>query len=202
MAGNLLIIAVLSYFIGSFPTAYLFVQWKFHTDITHAGSRNVGTLNTLRVTHSKRLTVLVFLIDLLKGMLSVWMASVLFGQNFENMLVAASFVVLGHDFPVWLKFHGGRGLATAAGVFLFIQPYVVLIWLGLWFLIYMLTRKVAYANALATLLAPGILLIRAFHLYDHATFVITFAVAVIVFIKHIPRLAHAMRGDEPVKQFE
>ncbi|NOY79132.1 MAG: glycerol-3-phosphate acyltransferase [Calditrichaeota bacterium] len=202
MVGNLLMIAVLSYFIGSFPTAYVFVRWKFHTDITQSGSRNVGTLNTLRVTHSKLLTVFVLIVDLLKGILAVWLTSVLFGRDFEGMLVASFFVVLGHDFPVWLKFHGGRGLATAAGVFLMIQPYVVLGWLALWFLIYMITRKVAYANALATLLAPGILLIRAFHLYDHSTFVITFSVAVIVFIKHIPRLLHAMRGDESVKQFQ
>ncbi len=202
MAGILLIIAVLSYLIGSFPTAFVVVRWKYHSDITRAGSKNVGTLNTLRVTHSKELTALVLIIDILKGMLAVWLTSLLFGRDFEYMLVASFFAILGHDFPVWLKFHGGRGLATAAGVFLLIQPYVVLGWLILWLLIYMFTRKVAYANALATLLAPGILLIRAFHLYDYSTFIITFAVALIVFIKHIPRLMHAMRGDEPVKQFQ
>ncbi|GBD94317.1 glycerol-3-phosphate acyltransferase [bacterium BMS3Abin05] len=202
MAGKLIIIGLISYFLGSFPTAFLLVRWKFHKNITQEGTGNVGTLNALRITHSRPLTVLVLLVDFLKGALAIWLASQLFGRDFEYLLAASVFVVLGHDFPVWLKFHGGRGLATSAGIFLLIQPYIVLGWLVLWLLIYLLTRKVAYANALATLLTPGILLIRAFHLYDSSTFIIVFAVTFLVFIKHIPRLLHAMRGEETVQQFQ
>ena len=93
-------------------------------------------------------------------------------------------------------------MATGAGVFLMIQPWVVVSWLVLWFVIYGVTRKVAYANAFATLLTPGVLLVRAFHLYEPATFIIVFAVGMIIFVKHIPRLVHAMRGEEKVTEFQ
>ena len=202
MAAKLLLIAVLSYLIGSFPTAYILVKWKSRKNITREGTGNVGTLNALRTTHSKSLAVLVLLGDLLKGALTVYLAKIIFGPGLGVLLTASLFVVLGHDFSIWLKLKGGRGLATGAGVFLIIQPWVVVSWLVLWFLIYMVTRKVAYANAFATLLTPGVLLIRAFHLYEPATFIIVFAVGMIIFIKHIPRLVHAMRGEEKVTEFQ
>ena len=202
MAAKLLLIAVLSYLIGSFPTAYILVKWKSRKNITREGTGNVGTLNALRTTHSKSLAVLVLLGDLLKGALTVYLAKKFFGSGLGVLLTASLFVVLGHDFSIWLKLKGGRGLATGAGVFLIIQPWVVVSWLVLWFLIYMVTRKVAYANAFATLLTPGVLLIRAFHLYEPATFIIVFAVGMIIFIKHIPRLVHAMRGEEKVTEFQ
>ena len=188
--------------IGSIPTAYILVKWKSQKNITREGTGNVGTLNALRTTHSKSLAALVLLGDLLKGLLTVALTAWLFGKNFDVLLVASFFVVLGHDFSVWLKFRGGRGLATGAGVFLYVQPVVVLGWLVWWFFIYMVTRKVAYANTFATLFTPGILLIRALHLYNPETFVIVFAVAMIIFIKHIPRLLHTMRGEETVGQFQ
>ncbi len=202
MAAKLFLIAVLSYLFGSFPTAYLLVKWKSRKNITREGTGNVGTLNALRTTHSKSLAALVLLADLLKGLLAVYLAKVFFGTGLGVLLTASLFVVLGHDFSVWLKFKGGRGLATGAGVFLVIQPWVVAGWLVLWFLIYMVTRKVAYANSLATLFTPGLLLIRAFHLYNPTVFIVVFFVGMIIFIKHIPRLLHTMRGEETVNQFQ
>ncbi len=202
MAAKLLLIAVLSYLIGSFPTAYILVKWKSRKNITREGTGNVGTLNALRTTHSKSLAVLVLLGDLLKGALTVYLAKIIFSPELGVLLTASLFVVLGHDFSIWLKLKGGRGLATGAGVFLMIQPWVVVSWLVLWFVIYGVTRKVAYANAFATLLTPGVLLVRAFHLYEPATFIIVFAVGMIIFIKHIPRLVHAMRGEEKVTEFQ
>jgi glycerol-3-phosphate acyltransferase PlsY len=135
-------------------------------------------------------------------MLAVLIAARFFGHGFAVLFVASFFVVLGHNFSVWLKFKGGRGLATGAGVFLVLQPWVVASWLAIWFLIYMVTRKVAYANAFATLLTPGVLLIRAFHLYDPSIFIIVFAIGVLIFIKHIPRLIYTMRDEEKVSQFQ
>jgi glycerol-3-phosphate acyltransferase PlsY len=142
----------LGYLIGSVPVAYLVVRWKSRIDIRQAGSGNVGTLNSFLVTGSKLVGGLVLVLDLLKGFLAVWAAGELFAGGFEPRAASAVGAVLGHNYPVWLSFRGGRGLATAAGVCLALGWPVVPAWLALWGAAYPLLRSVNPANALATLL--------------------------------------------------
>src|SRR5512140_1590079 len=104
------------YLLGSFPTAYILVRWKSKTDIRMVGSGNVGGLNSYVVTKSKALAAIVVLIDALKGVAAVLIAPLITGDSFIFMAAAGIGAVLGHNFPVWLRFKGGRGLATAAGV--------------------------------------------------------------------------------------
>lgn len=140
----------LGYLIGSVPAAYLVVRWKARIDIRHAGSGNVGTLNSFLVTRSKLVGGLVLLLDLSKGLLAVWVAGALPGEGFGLRAAAASAAVLGHNYPVWLAFRGGRGLACAAGAFLAISWPVVPAWLAAWGAGYLWMRAVNPANALAT----------------------------------------------------
>jgi len=143
----------IGYLLGSFPTAYLFVRWKSKTDIRTAGSGNVGGLNSYVVTRSKLLAVAVILIDSLKGVAAVLLAPIVVGDNFVYMAATGIGAVLGHNFPVWLRFKGGRGLATAAGVLAVFSWPLVVLWCLLWCAGFLLTRKVNISNIFASLVA-------------------------------------------------
>lgn len=146
------IIAVgLGYLIGSFPSAYLIVKWRANVDIRKAGSGNVGTLNSFEVTNSKLVGVLVLFLDLLKGVAAVLIAQGVIGSAFTILGSAGVGAVLGHNFPIWLKFKGGRGLATAAGVMLVLGWWFILLWGVVWFLGKHVSKDVNVGNAIATL---------------------------------------------------
>lgn len=149
-----IISALIGYLVGSFPTAYLLVKWKTKVDIRQAGSGNVGTLNTMEVTSSKSLGVAVLMIDMVKGALPVLLVMNLGGMQFWILGVAGLSAIIGHSFPLWLKFKGGRGLATTAGVMLVLGWVFIVIWLVLWTLAYLSTRNIHWGNILASMLSP------------------------------------------------
>lgn len=144
------------YAVGSFPSAYLLVKWKSRLDIRTEGSGNVGTMNTFDVTGSKSLSIGVLLIDLLKGILAVFLAWQLLGRAPGVGEAAGVGAVLGHNYPVWLKFHGGRGLATAAGVFLVMGWVFVPVWCLFWVLTYLPTKDIHTANIAGLIAAPAL----------------------------------------------
>ncbi len=148
---------LLGYFLGSLPIAFLFVRWKSRLDIRSAGSGNVGTLNSYQVTGSFLVGAAVLALDAAKGITAVSLAGVLPDHDFAHQACAGVFSILGHNFPVWLRFRGGRGLATAAGVFsMFCWP-LVLVWVLLWGGAYLALREVNPANAAASLAVPLLL---------------------------------------------
>jgi glycerol-3-phosphate acyltransferase PlsY len=150
--GSQFIAGVLGYLIGSIPIAFLFVKWKSNIDIRTAGSGNVGTLNSFEVTRSKGVGAGVLLLDLLKGATAVWVGGLVGDGGFPAIAVAAVTVVVGHNFPVWLKFHGGRGLAPAAGAMLTISWVLVLFWGIGWATGFNIARRVNIGNIVANLL--------------------------------------------------
>lgn len=143
---------VVGYAAGSIPSAYLAVQWKSRIDIRTAGSGNVGTLNSYEVTRSKGVALMVLCLDLAKGALAVWVASLSPGAGFSIAATAAVAAVVGHNFPVWLGFHGGRGLAPAAGASLLVCWPLVPFWMTLWGAGYLLTREENVASAVSSIL--------------------------------------------------
>jgi glycerol-3-phosphate acyltransferase PlsY len=148
---------LLGYFLGSLPTAFLLVRWISRLDIRSAGSGNVGTLNSYQVTGSFFVGAAVLLLDAAKGIAAVSLAGLLPDHDFAHQACAGVFSIIGHNFPVWLRFRGGRGLATAAGVFsMFCWP-LVLVWGLLWSGAYLVIREVNPANAVALLLLPMLL---------------------------------------------
>ncbi len=110
-----LISSVAGYLFGSLPTAYLVLKRSKNIDITESGTGNVGAMNSYEITNSKMIGILVFLIDALKGILSVILMKIIFPGEFVFPALALVFAVFSHCFNPWLKFKGGRGLATAAG---------------------------------------------------------------------------------------
>jgi glycerol-3-phosphate acyltransferase PlsY len=146
---DLVLSGVLGYLIGSIPTAFLLVRWKSNVDIRSEGSGNVGALNSFQVTRSKLVGAGVLLLDLLKGVSAVQLGSVLIGHHFALHAIAGVAAVAGHNFPIWLRFKGGRGLATAAGVMLVIAWPLIPIWGLLWVVGHALTKRVNMGNVIA-----------------------------------------------------
>lgn len=148
-----------AYLAGSFPTAYVLVKWKSRLDIRQAGSGNVGTMNTFDVTGSKALSLGVLIVDVVKGALAVFLSGFFPGSDIWIAGAAGVGAVFGHNYPVWLRFRGGRGLATASGVFLMTGWVFVPLWLLLWKLVYHLTKDIHTANIAATMLALALTLV-------------------------------------------
>jgi len=145
------------YLIGSFPTAYLLVKFKIHKDIRQEGTGNVGTFNTFEVTQSKAVSVAVLIVDILKGVAAVLMTKFLL--NGEFWLIASSGVaaIIGHNYPVWLKFKGGRGLAVTAGVMLVFGWIFIVIWILSFAIVYLLSKNLHLGNILAIVATPVII---------------------------------------------
>ena len=144
--------ALIGIILGSIPTAYLVLKRFRSLDITKEGSGNVGTLNSYEVTKSKWIGISVLIIDFCKGLLSVVLVRWLYGDNFNILALTLFFAVLAHCFSPWLKFKGGRGLATAAGGASTLFPIILFLWLLFWLLIYALKKHIHLSNITATLL--------------------------------------------------
>jgi glycerol-3-phosphate acyltransferase PlsY len=110
-----------AYLIGSLPFGFLLVKWKTGTDVRSAGSGNIGATNVLRTT-GRTLAVLTLLLDIVKGYLAVWLAAYLTSGNIVWMSAAAVAVMAGHAYPVFLRFKGGKAVASFIGAFLFLTP--------------------------------------------------------------------------------
>jgi glycerol-3-phosphate acyltransferase PlsY len=128
-------------------------------DIRRAGSGNVGALNSYEVTRSRLIALLVLAIDLLKGILAVRIAGLIApASGFDGAALSGVAAVAGHNFPVWLGFRGGRGLATAGGVLLVLCWPLVVCWGVGWSVGFLITRGVNPANAVASLLMFALVL--------------------------------------------
>lgn len=142
------------YCIGSFPTAYILVKLTSKKDLTKEGSGNIGTLNSFMVSKSKAVGVAVLLFDLLKGFVPLFVMNFVFGLTYPVIMTGACGLITGHNFPVWLKFKGGRGLATGAAIFLMVNYFIVIGWLLVWGVVFLLKKKVLLANTIATFALP------------------------------------------------
>ncbi len=144
------------YLIGSIPTAFLVVRRTAGVDIRQSGSGNVGGFNAFTVTRSKSIGYLVGVLDGVKGLAAVFVAG-LTGEMVSLQMLALFGAVLGHNYPVWLRFKGGRGLATACGGLFLIGLSYTAVWCMLWFLVYLLRKDILFANILSIVLTPIIL---------------------------------------------
>jgi acyl phosphate:glycerol-3-phosphate acyltransferase len=148
---RLVAVLVGAYFLGSIPVAWLLARWHLGRDIRTMGSGNVGVLNTALSVH-RWAGLLVFLGEIAKGALAVIVARVLL-QSDVAVALAALGVFVGTRWPVWLRFHGGRGNTVAATSLALISPVAVLLLAGLW----IVARKASGSNFVATRLGLAIL---------------------------------------------
>lgn len=154
------VITIFVYAIGSIPFAYL-LSLRSGVDLRKHGTRNIGARNAFEVTKRKDIGISVLVLDLLKGLLP----AVLLDQYMEEPAIlplAVVMLVLGHCYSIWLRFHGGRGLATAAGILLVAAPLLVAVWL----IGYVLARAISRDVHMKTVIALCVTLIAVFLLND------------------------------------
>ncbi len=155
-----------SYLLGSFPTAYIFVKLIKGEDIRDHGSGNVGATNAARVL-GKKIAVVVFAIDVLKGTAAVTLLPVLFAKitpgssGFQTgiYILAGAAAIAGHIWTVFLKFKGGKGVATTAGVMAGLSPVILCTGLLLWIIVFSIWRYVSLASISAAVALPILSLI-------------------------------------------
>ena len=156
---NLAAIVVGGYLIGSIPSAYLVVRWRAGIDIRQAGSGNVGAFNVFDVTKSKRFGIIVGLLDALKGFVVTATLGWILRTTFEIQAMGLLGAMIGHNYPVWLKFKGGRGLATGAGGLFAVGLAYTVVWCLLWACVYRYKKDILLGNLAAILVTPLVLLL-------------------------------------------
>lgn len=149
MEFGLLIVA--AYLLGSVPAAYLVARWSRGIDIRQYGSGNVGASNIVR-TVSKRWAIPVIIFDVSKGIVVVWAARLL-GMDITEQVTVGLAVIIGHNWPVFLRFNGGRGALTTAGVVFALTPWLALILVVVAFLFYPF-RQLALGTTLSIAVLP------------------------------------------------
>lgn len=188
---TLLWLALAGYLLGSIPFGFLVGKAK-GIDIRQHGSGNIGATNVLR-TLGKPLGITVFILDAGKGALAVALAKIFAPVSPIAAVLAAIACILGHSFTCWLKFKGGKGVATSAGVLLGMIPIPALITLGVWILVFYTTRYVSLGSILGAAAAPisaWALGVRGPILY----FVVVAAVLVIA--RHKSNIQRLLAGTE------
>lgn len=186
-----LLASIFGYFLGSIPFGLVLCKIFGHGDIRKIGSGNIGATNVLR-TGNKPLALATLLLDSGKGAIAVVVALAL--MNYPAALLAGFFALIGHCFPVWLKFKGGKGVATTLGTFLAIQPLLGLIICGLWLISALIFR----ISSLSALIAVGLSPIISHYIYNDAN--LSFfcaAVAALVYVKHRDNIKRLFTGQEP-----
>lgn len=149
------LITIASYLIGSIPAAYMITKRATGKDLRNEGSGNIGSRNAFEVTNSKKVGVVVLVFDIVKGILPLVLLWVF---DYPTLIpLAAIAIILGHCFPLWLRFHGGKALATSAGIMLLCQPFALILWLQTYVLLSM-TRKNIHLNAALSTICSGILI--------------------------------------------
>jgi len=148
------LVVVLAYLLGSMPTGFLMAKAR-GIDIRQVGSGNIGATNVFRIL-GKGPGIFVLVVDLLKGALAVWWLPRLAGADAPQALtwVAGVASILGHTFTCWLKFKGGKGIATTAGVFLALATQALLATLGVWILVFAVSRYVSLASVVSAVVLP------------------------------------------------
>ena len=197
-------VVLISYLLGSIPAGYLAGRIA-GIDIRHAGSGNIGATNVTRVL-GKRYGYPVFVVDFLKGLMAVSI-SIFIEKRVQPVLVptellgivAAISCVVGHSFPVWLSFKGGKGVATSMGGLFGLMPFVALIGVAVWVITFQVTRYVSVASMTATLAVPiSILILMPLKQTGEAALLyFSIGLAALVILRHRSNLCRLVRGTEP-----
>lgn len=195
-----LLLIIVAYLIGSIPTAVLVSKYFFGIDIRDYGSGNAGATNTFRIL-GKGWGSFVMTVDVLKGviasllylLLPYYLTNELERTNFMIGLGLAA--VVGHIFPVWAGFKGGKGVATLLGMVVAIQPVVALCVLGVFSLVLYLTRFVSLSSILASIAFPMFILV-VFNEPEPLYRVFAIAVALLVILTHQKNIGRLLQGNE------
>ena len=197
-----ILVGLAAYLLGSIPFGYILVRLFLNEDIRAKGSGNIGATNVVR-SGAKKLGALTFLLDACKGFVAVWLASRIFFvpgvaiiplHNAEAL--AALCAILGHIYTVFLRFKGGKGVATAFGVFLALAPLAAATSLGVFIIVFTLSKYVSLSSILAAIAFTPAALLLPHAPYGPSLTAVVFLVPIIVIAKHHQNIARLLKGTE------
>ncbi len=190
MAVDLILSALFGYFLGSIPFGLLLTKMAGHGDVRNIGSGNIGATNVLR-TGNKALAALTLLADMLKGLIPVLLVSGYLGLV-PFGIVAGFAALLGHMFPVWLKFKGGKGVATYIGACFGTSLYLGLAFIGIWLAMAFLFK----ISSLSALVAASLVPLLALWFADPMVSLSLLAMSLLVIIRHRENIGRLLSGSE------
>lgn len=198
----ILLAITLAYVLGSTPTA-VWYGLRFHSiDVRKYGSGNAGATNTFRVL-GKRAGSIVMLVDILKGLTATMLAFALIkvgaiesGKLVEYKLLLGVVAVIGHVFPFYTRFKGGKGVATLLGMVISVEPLVALSCIIIFLIVLTLSKYVSLGSLLSTLAFPLLLLIPPFKTDEPILIIFGFLMFVVVAITHKKNIRRLLKGDE------
>ena len=188
------LILATAYLLGSIPFGYLLVRIFRKQDIRTTGSGNIGATNVAR-SGAKGLGILTLILDAAKGYLAVAIAVHFAGPLSTLAIAAAVAAVFGHIFPVWLGFKGGKGVATALGVFLALVPWVALATLPIFLIVAFATRYVSLASVVAAACVP-FLAVWLVHPHSEMLLIGLSLISLISIVKHHANISRLLSGTE------
>ncbi len=205
---TLLLCCLIGYLLGSVNFAILISGRKYHDDVREHGSGNAGMTNMLR-TYGKKAAILTFVGDFLKGAVAVLIG--LFAAGEVCAYLTGFFCILGHSFPIFSHFKGGKGVATTAGVILALEPWVFLVLFGIFLLVFFVTKYVSLASVMGMIFYPVVLNGMYFNFLHRdlkplantpgsplsLPLLIAIAIAVLVVLRHRANILRLFRREEP-----
>tara|TARA_B110000438_G_scaffold281309_1_gene307359 strand:+ start:63 stop:662 length:600 start_codon:yes stop_codon:yes gene_type:complete len=194
MENNFLFFVLISYLIGSIPFAYILTRVFGLGDIRNIGSGNVGATNVLR-TGKKKLAIVVLFLDIFKGYLPISFFTFLYESQFQQfeILIITSFAIIGHIFPIWLKFKGGKGVATYIGYILGINYIFGAIFILCWLIIALIKKYSSLASILSLIIIP---IISYFLSYSMQINLLLVLLGIIIIYKHNANIKRLLSNSE------
>ena len=184
---------IIFYLIGSLPFALILTKLSGFGDIRNIGSGNVGATNVLR-TGNKYLAFIVLSLDIIKGFVPLIILQFYFEDlSLLNKIILGHFAIIGHIFPIWLKFKGGKGVATYIGFLFSINPYIGLSFLILWLVVALSTKYSSLGSLTAILVAPIYFIFINFNLYIGIFFIY---LSLIIYLKHSENIKRLLNKTE------
>ncbi len=187
----IILFALLGYLFGSIPFGLILVKAAGLGDIRDIGSGNIGTSNVLR-TGRKDLALATLILDATKGAIAFALVYWLFKQDYTTALITGFFAVIGHNFSVWLKFKGGKGVATSLGLYAVASPIIALITIIIWLMVALITRISSLAAMTALLITP----IVAYFYNDKILALISLLLWFLCLFRHKDNIRRILDGTE------
>ncbi|CUY00892.1 acyl phosphate:glycerol-3-phosphate acyltransferase [Staphylococcus epidermidis] len=195
----IIVMLILSYLIGAFPSGLIIGKLFFKKDIRQYGSGNTGATNSFRVLGRPAGFIVTFL-DIFKGFITVFFplwfpvhVDGVISTFFTNGLIVGLFAILGHVYPIYLKFNGGKAVATSAGVVLGVNPILLLILAIIFFSVLKIFKYVSLSSIIAAISC----VIGSIIIHDYILLAVSGIVSIILIIRHKSNIVRIFKGEEP-----
>jgi len=193
-----ILLAVLAYFIGSISTGVILSYYLGQKNLQKEGSGNIGATNVTRLL-GKKWGLLTLVGDMVKGMIPIWLGQWVLEAESEQFFLTLSVIALsaflGHLFPVYLHFKGGKGVATALGIFILLGPEALLVAIPLFVLVVLWGKYISLGSISAVLSVPISLILLNYNIY---VVLLSFIMAAAIILKHKENIRRLLKGEEKV----